>query len=268
MSEAERDEADLDALLGAAATDLAADGRPRAGDDALIARSIDGAIARTKAQGADRSSSRKRSAHAVALVAAVLVVATGAFGWIEHAGIARRIREQTRAPEVMPRSSRASTPTTVPPEAAQAVEASSAETPELSSTPAPQSPAIDLTAPELFAQANDTRRRGDAVAAARQYGALQRRFPRSPEASLSHVALGRLYLDRLVDPGRALAQFDEYLVGGRDGELGEEALVGRALALQRLGRADEERSAWRTLLDAFPRSLSADRASARLAELH
>ena len=80
MSEAERDEADLDALLGAAATDLAADGRPRAGDDALIARSIDGAIARTKAQGADRSSSRKRSAHAVALVAAVLVVATGAFG--------------------------------------------------------------------------------------------------------------------------------------------------------------------------------------------
>ena len=148
------------------------------------------------------------------------------------------------------------------------MEASSAETPELSSTPAPQSPAIDLTAPELFAQANDTRRRGDAVAAARQYGALQRRFPRSPEASLSHVALGRLYLDRLVDPGRALAQFDEYLVGGRDGELGEEALVGRALALQRLGRADEERSAWRTLLDAFPRSLSADRASARLAELH
>jgi TolA-binding protein len=162
----------------------------------------------------------------------------------------------------------ASTSTTVPPEEARAVEASSAETPELSSTPAPPPPAIDFTAPELFAQANDTRRRGDAAAAARQYGALQRRFPQSPEASLSHVALGRLYLDRLADPGRALAQFDEYLVGGRDGELGEEALVGRALALQRLGRADEERSAWRTLLDAFPHSLSADRASARLAELH
>jgi TolA-binding protein len=268
MSEAEWDEADLDALLGAAATDLAGDGRARAGDDALIARSIDGAIARTKARGSHRASRRKRSAHAVALVAVVLVAASGAFGWIEHARTARRTPEQTQAPEAMPRQSRASIPATVPPEVARAAEPSSAETAELSSSPSPLAPSVDFTAPELFAQANDTRRRGDATAAARQYGALQRRFPRSPEASLSHVALGRLYLDRLADPGRALAQFDEYLVGGRDGELAEEALVGRALALQRLGRTGEERSAWRTLLDAFPHSLSADRASARMAELH
>jgi hypothetical protein len=89
MSEGERDEAYLDALLGAAATDLAADGRSRAGDDALIARGIDGAIARTKARATRGASRRKRSAHAVVLLAAILVAATGAFGWIEHARTTR-----------------------------------------------------------------------------------------------------------------------------------------------------------------------------------
>jgi TolA-binding protein len=266
MSEGERDEAYLDALLGAAATDLAADGRSRAGDDALIARGIDGAIARTKARATRGASRRKRSAHAVVLLAAILVAATGAFGWIEHARTTRGGSQETGAPKATPRPASASIPATVP--IARAGEASSAEIAEPSSSSTPAVPFFELTASELFAKANDTRRRGDAGAAARQYDALQRRFPRSPEASLSHVALGRLYLDRLADPGRALAQFDEYLGGGRDGELGEEALVGRALALQRLGRSDAERSAWRTLLEAFPQSLSADRASARLAELH
>jgi TolA-binding protein len=262
MNEAEQDDADLDALVDDAAADLAHDGRPRAGDEALIARSIELAITRTKARSPHGFARRRRSAYAAAWAAAVLVVAGGAFGWIERAKTERPAPEAT---EPLQRGASAAVPASVTPEVASAIEAPSTET---ASSAAPRVPSLGVTAAELFAQANDTRRRGDAAAAARQYGVLQGRFPRSPEASLSHVALGRLYLDRLGDPGRALAQFDEYLAGGRDGDLGEEALVGRALALQRLGRADEERSAWRALLEAVPRSLSADRARARLAELH
>jgi hypothetical protein len=262
MSEAERDDADLDALVNAAAADLAADGGPRAGDEALLARSIGGAIARTQARAPHRFTRRKRSAYAAAWAAAVLVVAGGAFGWIERA---KTDRPAPKATEPLQRESTPSIPAAVTPAVASAIATPSMETASSAATPVPS---LGVTAPELFAQANDTRRRGDAAGAARQYGVLQGRFPRSPEASLSHVALGRLYLDRLGDPGRALAQFDEYLAGGRDGDLGEEALVGRALALQRLGRVDEERSAWRALLEAVPRSLSADRARARLTELH
>ena len=42
---------------------------------------------------------------------------------------------------------------------------------------------------------------------------------------------------------------------------------GRALALGRIGRSAEERSAWKALLDAWPKSTHAKRAQARLAEL-
>jgi TolA-binding protein len=118
------------------------------------------------------------------------------------------------------------------------------------------------SAAELLARANEARRDGEARGAVRRYRELQSMYPRSPEAQLSHVALGRLFLDRLDDPGAALSQFDRYLTA--PGTLAEEARVGRALALMRLGRPAEERRAWQDLLDHHPSSPHADRARARI----
>jgi TolA-binding protein len=124
--------------------------------------------------------------------------------------------------------------------------------------------AVDGSAAELFARANLLRRRDEVSEAAAVYRELQRSFPGSAEELLSRVVLGRLLLDRLGEPTAAIVQFDSYLAGASQGSLREEALVGRAVALGRLGRVTEERHAWNALLDAFPRSTSAARARARI----
>jgi hypothetical protein len=103
--------------------------------------------------------------------------------------------------------------------------------------------------------------------AMRLYRALQERHSGSGEELVSRVALGRLLLDRLGDSRGALVQFNSYLASPGNGALREEAMVGRALALGRIGRSSEERAAWRALLDAWPKSTHAKRARARLAEL-
>ncbi len=253
MSAAQPDDAELDALLDAAATDLAADSRSRTGDDALVARSIEGAMRRAKESPFRGSALRKRWIHVGIAVAAALL-ASGAFAVIERARHPKPVSEPIQPIEARPPA--APVPTALLPEPGAAPKVD---------TPAERS--LEPTAAELFAQANEARRRGDAAGAAQRYGALQRRFPRSPEASLAHVALGRLVLDRLGDPLRALAEFDAYLAENRKGELVEEALVGRALSLQRLGRTADERDAWRALVVAFPNSLSASLAKARLGVL-
>jgi TolA-binding protein len=270
MSQLEDDEASLDALLDVAARDLAVDGSPQAGDEAMLARGIDATITRARAGGARDVARRKRWAYGAP--AAALVVAGTSFALIEGGRSERRTSEPPHAVagNASPTSTGiAASALSESASGATAFQAPAPQAPPFQALPMNGEPAsLEPTAAQLFAQANDARRRGDEALAVRQYAALQRRFPRAAEASLSHLALGRLYLDRLGDPTRALAEFDQYLAGGREGALNEEALVGRALALQRLGRPAEEKDAWQKLLAVFPNSLSAVRARTRLLELH
>ncbi|MCC6874077.1 MAG: tetratricopeptide repeat protein [Sandaracinaceae bacterium] len=136
-------------------------------------------------------------------------------------------------------------------------------------TPEPRAAQVRVPAPvpsaaELLAQANAARRDGDREGAARLYRRLQGLHPRSREAAISHVTLGRLLLDGMNDPQSSLREFDTYLGQTRHRVLEEEARVGRAMALSRLGRRDEERRAWRELLEHHPDTLYAERARARL----
>lgn len=132
---------------------------------------------------------------------------------------------------------------------------------------APRAAAEPAGASELFSRANQARRDGKTTEAVRLYRALQERFAGSSEELVSRVTLGRLLLDRLGDSRGALVQFNSYLASPARGALREEAMVGRALSLGRMGRSAEERAAWQALLDTFPHSTQRKRAQARLVEL-
>jgi TolA-binding protein len=95
------------------------------------------------------------------------------------------------------------------------------------------------------------------------YGELQSRYPGSAEAEISYVSLGRVLLEQ-GQASSALAQFDRYLSRRPGGPLAQEALFGKASALARLGRLEEERRTWETLLARFPNSMYRDRAHERL----
>lgn len=130
----------------------------------------------------------------------------------------------------------------------------------------PRSTSVDPndTAASLFAQANELRRGGKDDPAILGYRKLQRLFPGTPQADQSHATLGLLLLQRL-HPDEALTQFDHYLA--HDGLLAEDVLVGRALCLQHLGRSNEERRTWESVLHRFPGSIHVARAKTRLTEL-
>jgi tetratricopeptide (TPR) repeat protein len=129
--------------------------------------------------------------------------------------------------------------------------------PERSRSRRPHQP----TAAELFDRARELGQQGKLDAALSIHLRLQRLFPDSAEAGLASALAGRLLLDR-DRPAEALVQFDRHLARG--GAADEEALAGRAVSLERLGRHVEEKIAWRALLDRHSGSVYADRARGRL----
>lgn len=118
------------------------------------------------------------------------------------------------------------------------------------------------TASVLFDAANGARREGDTVTALARYDALDRQFPGTREARVAKATAGKLLLDR-GDADGALARFDSYIASGST-ELREEAMAGRATALEHLGRDGEEVRAWAALLAAYPETPYAAHARARI----
>lgn len=122
----------------------------------------------------------------------------------------------------------------------------------------------NVSAAELFERARTFRLKGDFSGARATYRRLQHAHPDSREAHFSYLILGRMFLER-GNPELGAQQFALYLAGG--GGASEEALIGHATALGRMGRWKEEAADWRSLLAKHPASLYGDRARARLEEL-
>jgi TolA-binding protein len=176
---------------------------------------------------------------------------------------------------IAPRPAPASPPAAVEPPARRApagpVEAAPAEAPAppealpaKAAPPAHASSQPAVTAAALFERGEKLRREGRADAAIATYRRLQTTFPETPEARLSFAFAGQLLLERRR-PADALAQFDRHLKTG--GAVGEEALAGRAAALEELHRTADAIAAWKDLLGRYPGSVYAGRARARLDEL-
>jgi hypothetical protein len=122
------------------------------------------------------------------------------------------------------------------------------------------------TAGLMFREANRRRRAGDDAGALLLYGQLKREFPGSREAITAQIIVGQLELGS-GPIAEALFEFESYLQVSPSGTLAEEARVGRALALERLSRPDEERRAWLDLVRRHPSSIHVERAQARLRQL-
>jgi TolA-binding protein len=260
------------------ADDLRAEAAVTGADGALLARMVRGALADEPRVTFDVRAPRARSGagRRVAVAVALLLVggSGGAAVWsMGGAAFVRRL-----APEILPFSRRHERATVAASRAVAPSIAVPAPTVEPMLAP-PAAPALGPAAPravraeapaptaeDLFADANRARRAGDYPRALHRYSELRRAYPGTRQELTARVIVGDLQLED--GPARAaLAEFDSYLAASPDGTLAEEARVGRAVALMRLGRRDEEREAWSQLLRAHPNSVQGARARRRLTEL-
>jgi len=118
-----------------------------------------------------------------------------------------------------------------------------------------------LSSSELFARANQARRKGDIEQAISLYERLGQAYPNSVEAEDAKVLRGNLLLSQR-SPHAALRQFEDY----HSGALSLEALWGRAQALRKLGSPDEQ-AILSELVRNYPGSPYAEAAEKRLREL-
>lgn len=264
--------------LGAECRESAA---PQADDELVMARiraSVSRALERRSYVHSQGAIARRPRRWIMLACAAILIVGTGGAATLIWRARSVPPEPLTRAPvsAVEPKRDAVAKPTTAPPESAATavespVEAASAAPDALPALRKPAHSGADeapkaSSAAELFARANSLRRQNETAEALRVYRELQTGHPGSPEELVSRVTVGRLLLDRVGNASAALAEFDAYLARAPGGSLSEEAMIGRALTLGRLGRSAEEKNAWSALLAAHPASTYAARARARIAE--
>jgi hypothetical protein len=279
------------AILRRAVRDFARERQVNTADPVMLDRLVDAAIGASgpvSGRYAPVSFMPRRRRRPWAVAAVVMFAATGATASfltvrkavVERAFVPmmRAFREPRPAPNVAPVVSKRAAavaprptepvPERIVPSLPVAVRAPSNREPAL---PGPRQKAPDdavvVSAEQMLTAANDARRRRDTAQAAQLYRQLQRQYPGTREEAASKVGFGRLLLDTGEDLSGAVALFTRYLADSPNGTLAEEARVGRALALMRLGRSSEERQAWLDLLSSHPRSVSAERARRRLDEL-
>jgi TolA-binding protein len=261
----------------------------RVGDEALVARAADRALARVRASGlatpeksieVSAAPPRRKPRRVVAvLAAAALVCVTGMAAGMWAGVVPVRFFPLKATPHdeaVIRPAPHVSVPPTAAPQMAppqtndteaapEPADTSANEPATLSRGAARTRAAGETSAEALFKNANAARRDGNFGAAKRHYGELIARYPSSDEAGLARVSLGKLLLAS-GDPSDAEREFGQYLKGAH-GQLAEEALVSRAESFQKMGRADAERRTWQTLLATYPNSVYAAEAKGRLAAL-
>jgi len=255
--------------------------RVLAGDDELVQRACAKVLEPPGGGRVARRGLMKIPAVAVLLLASAaaatstwLVVREASVGrWPQAA--ARASATSTRNPSDARAPARALDSDTVPPpellpngapsESARRAEAPRPTTLAPSSSAGPTAPAEVRSAATLFRDANAARRAGDLGTAKALYAELQASFGHAREARVSHVSLGKLLLASGMSRD-AERQFRLYLTTG-GGDLAEEAMVGRAEALARLGQTEEERGIWQELVRSRPSSVYAERARKRIEQL-
>jgi TolA-binding protein len=270
------------ALVRGAVRDFAAQRYAAPGDDMLIARLASEALGQATAITSQTISPtlrttyigahpRRRRSWAIGTI--VLFAATGATAsfWSVRGAIVQHLLTNTAEEAPAPAAVEAveeepePTPVVVVPVPPPPAVTPRRRAPEPVNVPPPA--VVEPSADDLFAAANEARRSGDPQKSFELYSLLARKYPGSRQETTSRVALGRLVLDRGGDSIQALGLFTRYLEENPGGTLAEEARLGRALALTRLGSAKEERQAWQQLLAFHPNSIHAERARKRLDEL-
>jgi TolA-binding protein len=157
-------------------------------------------------------------------------------------------------------------PIQAPARAAESAPPPPSQQPSVEPAPAVVDPP-PFRAPQILRRAEQARTARRWADASRAFEDLGRRYPGTREEVVGRALYGQLLLDQLGEPGRALTMFERYLAVDPSGALAEEARLGRAQALRRLGRSREERSAWLELLREHPGSVHAAAARTRLATL-